>query len=565
MKEPSEKCAVYTTLKTLIVKRASMETLVIGDSNIRNCYEKDIFDKKLGSETSLIQTTSKASLKLVLEETKSDKKIVIFYNSWLNEIVGVCKNKNDEKKDKEIHVVVSETIDILRKAATENPNMILIVMKPLRRGSPGWVTGKLPKINEEIMDCFYKTTPPKNIRLVGAPEMPDSMVMPDHTHFSLEGNQKVQDHVINEILKANEEVEVLEMDIIESSQEEDGRITRSGKSKKWGVTKPISTPSQITPRGKRMREETDETETSSSEKCMRKMDSFIDEMKLMCKQLSKSTEENTKNISKNYESIKKLDSGLDSINEKLTDNHKTLLARIEQLEKQQQERPDQDKKSENITSAKMREDLDAFENERLRDTIFIKKLTSDVEMPHKHSDLLQFVREVANSMVVELLGKPAHEVLKYTGLAFPATRAAPPKSDKNEIPPIKMQFKSKELATEFRSKAIILAKKPNSRYAGAYLVYPVNAATRIRIAILWEISKALKNEGTESWVAQSSCKPTLMVRTGQYPKAYTYVQAVLEYGDKVKTADLEKPGALATKFFPEESERIFIILRNTKV
>ena len=92
-----------------------METIIIGDSNIRNCYEKENFDKKLKCETKHFQTTSKASLKLVLEESKSDRKTVIFYNSWLNEIAGVCKNKNDERKDKEIHVIVKETIDIFSK------------------------------------------------------------------------------------------------------------------------------------------------------------------------------------------------------------------------------------------------------------------------------------------------------------------------------------------------------------------------------------------------------------------------------------------------------------------
>ena len=118
------------------------------------------------------------------------------------------------------------------------------------------------------------------------------------------------------------------------------------------------------------------------------------------------------------------------------------------------------------------------------------------------------------------------------------------------------------MAAEFRSKAIIMAKKPNSRYAGAYLVYPVNAATRIRITILWEISKSLKAEGKDTWVAQSNCKPTLMIKTGQYPKAYTYVQACLEFGSKIKPELLVKPNSLAEKFFPTEVERIFIILKD---
>ena len=62
--------------------------------------------------------------------------------------------------------------------------MTLIVMKPMKRGAPNWMPGKLPKINEEIMNCFYKEKPPNNIKLIGAPEIPEKEVQQDHTHFT---------------------------------------------------------------------------------------------------------------------------------------------------------------------------------------------------------------------------------------------------------------------------------------------------------------------------------------------------------------------------------------------
>ena len=545
-----------------------MEILIIGDSNIRNCYEKEVFDQQLKTETKHFQTTSKASLKLVLEESKSDKKSIVFYNSWLNEIQSVCKNKNDEKKDKEIHIVVEDTINILKKAAIENPNMTLIVMKPIKRGAPNWMPTKLPKINEEIMEIFYKETPPKNIKLVGAPEIPAKEVLPDHTHFTCDGNLILQEHVIQEILKhIKEENELEEMDTLQASQDtgltQESRITRSATSKKWGAAKICKTPTNATPRGKRMRGEEEEDEPEVSTKYMRKMDDFMEEMKLICRQMASNTEENKKDIKENKENIVKLDSGLTTIAKKIEDSKKETLERIEKLEKQQQiknEKSDIGKRIENLTIARMREDLDAFENEKLRDTVIIKKLTSDVDAPSKHSDLLSFIKDVANIMVTELLGKSAQEVLRYTGLAFPMDPTNN-KFGKKEIPPIRMQFRTLEAATEFRTKAILMAKKPHSRYAGAYLIYPVNAATRIRIGVMWEISKKLKTEGSESWVAQSSCKPNLMVKKGQYPKSYTYVQAITEFESKLTEEALSKSNTMATKFFPGETERLFVILK----
>ena len=80
--------------------------------------------------------------------------------------------------------------------------------------------------------------------------------------------------------------------------------------------------------------------------------------------------------------------------------------------------------------------------------------------------------------------------------------------------------------------------------------------------ILWEIAKILKEAKCESWVAQSTTRPLLMVKTGQYPRSYGYVQAIQENLNFLSKCDLSEPNKLANRFFRGEVQRLFIILKD---
>ena len=213
--------------------------------------------------------------------------------------------------------------------------------------------------------------------------------------------------------------------------------------------------------------------------------------------------------------------------------------------------------------ARLKEETDTLDNDRLRDTIIAKKVQTEEKIPNDSKAILELIRGLTKQMIEDVLGREART--KYIGLAFPIDPTKMKLGNK-EVPPFKFQFRAREDSLEFKSKAVDMAKKPNGKYSGAYFTFPQNAATRIRVQVLWAIAKNLKNDTTESWVSQGTTRPSLMFKPEnlKYPRALSYVQAVTEFGDKVPRQELVAPANLANRFFRGEVERIFIILEDTK-
>ena len=81
--------------------------------------------------------------------------------------------------------------------------------------------------------------------------------------------------------------------------------------------------------------------------------------------------------------------------------------------------------------------------------------------------------------------------------------------------------------------------------------------------VLWGIVDVLKKEKRESWVNQSSPKPTLQVKqTGVLIKSYSYIEAISAYGERIEKKVIDEATKLAGRFFYGQVEKIFIILKD---
>ena len=214
-----------------------------------------------------------------------------------------------------------------------------------------------------------------------------------------------------------------------------------------------------------------------------------------------------------------------------------------------------------LTLARIKEDTDSSENERMKDTIIIKKLTSDSKIPTNINEITTMMKKAAGEMVANIMQTDSDNILRYIGSAYPIDNKGKRNSDK-ELPPIKIQFKRKDDCVDFRFKAIEQSKKYNAKYTGVYVVHPQNPGTRVRVHIMWGIAKKIKNEKekVESWVNQSNPKPTLVVKKKGQQKIYSFVQAVTMFGDLLTGDELAQPNQLANRFFKGEVSKLFIVL-----
>ena len=523
--------------------------IVFGDSNLKHIYVKDVFDKKLGVDTSFVQTNTKEIFGITLDKAPKKGRKLVFHSSWLNEISSRCRALEEEDKaeerDEECEKTIENIMATIVEAIDKKPDWFFLIMLPLRRKNPVWIDQNLPSINEKITQNFEELGR-KNIKLISAPEIEDGLFGVDGIHLNTKGKGILQAHILDSIKSQNAKPES-ETEIDWSDIESAGTSKKASKASRKSQQ---ITQSGVKTRAKRLRsrveseESGDENEAKKPNLDLRGLESILkqsmDRMEAMVNKVTGQTEQNTKDIAEVRDETKE---------------------KFRQLD---------------LTLARLKEETDTADNERMRDTVIIKKMVTEATIPKTPHDLNTLIKKEANEMVKNLLKK--EDLIRYIGLAFPVNNATKKsgsgsgsqqsqrseQSQINDLPPIKIQFKKRDDCVEFRYKAIEESKKYNARYSGVYLVHPQNPATRVRVMIMWAMAKNLKNEKekVDAWVNQASPKPTLIVKKAKAQKVYTFVQAVVTFGHIVKNDELTQPTTLANRFFKTEVSKLFIILKD---
>ena len=75
--------------------------MVLGDSNIKHVFVKEVFEAKLKTKVSFTQTNTKDALEVAIETAPRKGQKLLFHCSWLNEINGRCKGMEEKKEERE--------------------------------------------------------------------------------------------------------------------------------------------------------------------------------------------------------------------------------------------------------------------------------------------------------------------------------------------------------------------------------------------------------------------------------------------------------------------------------
>ncbi len=218
------------------------------------------------------------------------------------------------------------------------------------------------------------------------------------------------------------------------------------------------------------------------------------------------------------------------------------------------------KEEEKIFTATVREDLDAVENEALRNTVIVKKLKTDKKTSTDKVTMGLLVQQEARSLVKEILG--TEDDIAYTGLLFTGKDGL--RATEGLLPPFKIAFKTKEKGILFREIVVQKSKDVNDKLHKTYFTCQQCQGTRIRTLLMWALVDKIKNpkKGIDAWVNQSINKPTLQVKGEEKnQKSYTFVNAMLKYEDKLEEKAKEEALKLAKKFFQGQVEKVYIVIK----
>ena len=251
---------------------------------------------------------------------------------------------------------------------------------------------------------------------------------------------------------------------------------------------------------------------------------------------------------------------------------------IQVVEKQKETETKVDKltevvESDSILFALMKEDIDAGENELLKDTVVVKRMKANLEVPKDKKTLAKYVQTEGRKLVTDILGND--EDVKYVSTLYNnnnvnviSSKNKQGRKDKEQeagptVPPYKIVFKSKEKGILFREKAVAKAKEEGSEMGKIYFAHMLNNSTRIRTQLMWGVVDALKKQKKESWVNLNLNKPNIQIKEGgKITKTLTFAAAMNEYGDKIDPKVITDTTKAAQWSFGGKLERLFIILKD---
>ena len=239
--------------------------------------------------------------------------------------------------------------------------------------------------------------------------------------------------------------------------------------------------------------------------------------------------------------------------DELTEDQIQIKQQLNTLEKKSGE--------DNVFTATVREDLDAIDNENLRNTVIVKKLKTSKKVSHDRAELQKLVQKAAKKMVKDILGDDnsiAYISLLYTG-------KGELKLTEGQLPAFKIVFKSKQAGIDFKDVAVQRSKDENHALNKTYFSTQQTLGTRIRTTLMWNIADQIKDatKGIDCWVSQNFNKPMLQVKgLEKYQRGYTFVNAMIKFGMKIEAKALEDAQKLARRSFPGQVEKIFFILKD---
>jgi len=229
--------------------------------------------------------------------------------------------------------------------------------------------------------------------------------------------------------------------------------------------------------------------------------------------------------------------------------------------KQQLEKLGKQKEVDNVYTATVREDLDAVENDNMRNVVIVKKLKTKQKMPNDRTELTKIIQKAGRNLVKEIIGSDESVVFVsqlYTGKGSI-------KIVEGSIPPFKIVFKTKQAGMEFKEKAVQQSKEEKSALKGAYFTTQQTLATRIRTNLMWSVADKIKNKEKEidAWVTQNLNRPMLQVKGEErYQRGYTFVNAMVKYGSKLDDKAKEETQKLAKKHFPGQVAKMFMVIKD---
>jgi len=524
--------------------------LLTGDSNYREVYSK--FKKRIEEETKekvvFRQYSTNESLKLVLSGSERDKERpkVILIGAGLNELAAKVKNKKKGQDDL-VRAIANEQNTVVLKQAEKDTGSLFGMMSPFLRLDPTWMAEKYNLLFFYMREFSLKFN--SGNMYVGSPvAIEEGDLKEDKVHLNESGLTKLVEVIISDAKTALKDADILRNG---PGDESDVELVSSQLSD-WSKT-PATTPATTRKRTRNEEEENADVSASKRAACtsgvVQVSENVNGELIATLQQFMQQMREDRKADS---DTIKKVELTQNTIVEK----QKETEEKVEKLTDIVQ--------TDNDIIASMKEDVDASENEMMKNTVIVKKYVTKEKIPSDRKDLSKLVQDQGRALVKQILGEEAEKDVKFVSTLFiREPRTNPEPNEPTYLPPFRLVFRTKETGIKFREEAVKTSKEGKEGFEKTYFTHQQNAATRIRSALMWGVVAGLKKKGKEAWVNQNINKPNIQIKEGgKIVKTLTFIQAMKEHSKLLSAKVLSDVSKTAAWNFSGQMERYFLVLKD---
>ena len=213
--------------------------------------------------------------------------------------------------------------------------------------------------------------------------------------------------------------------------------------------------------------------------------------------------------------------------------------------------------SDNLMFARLREEINSTSNKSREDRVVVTGITCKEPLPTENRQRIEKLKKLV-AEVFEAI-KPG-----FTGKILYASQGR----NNDTLPVLEVKLDKIEHAVEIRKAFAETRKK--GKMSGCleriFISNSINVGTRVRIEILKAIAKRTSTAQDLSYVASFISRPVMHVRSrndknAKPAKTYTFIDAVKQFGSRLKTEDLLEAYAKAGKAFLGQLEQNFVVLK----
>jgi len=211
----------------------------------------------------------------------------------------------------------------------------------------------------------------------------------------------------------------------------------------------------------------------------------------------------------------------------------------------------------NMMFARIREEIDSTANRSREDRVVVTGITCKDPLPRD------------NRLRIEKLKTLAAEVFEAIKPGFKGKilYASQGRGDIT-MPMLEVKLDKVEFAEEIRK--AFAAKRKSGNLSGIleriFISNSINVGTRVRIEILKAIAKKITNDQEFAYVVSFISRPIMHIKlksdkNDRPAKSFTFIDAIKQYGDKLRQGDLLGAYAKAGNAFKGQLEQNFVVLK----